>query len=110
MSVTVVEVTEVGAVLTDPASIDEAVQNGMRLIDEEFGTTMLDKLNPDSLDVSSGISCVCGQLFGSYSAGKDKLGISSDKEAAKYGFFSLSVTKYRELTEAWRNALLARSA
>lgn len=110
MSVTVIEVTEDGTlVFPDPQTVQEQVENGMRLLDEKFGTNFIDKIDPDRLDIGSGISCICGQLYGDYCNGRDKLGLT-DHEAAKYGFYSRHVDRYGELTEAWRQGLLARSA
>lgn len=107
MSVTVVEINENGTLVSVP-DVEEAVQNGIRLLDEQFGTNFHEKIDPDMLDIGSGVSCVCGQLYGSYEQGKNALGLI-DEEAKQYGFFGSS-SRMAQLTKAWRDALLARSA
>lgn len=96
--------------------VEAAVQNGMKLLDEKFGTTFLDKINPDTLDIGSGINCALGQCYGTYMTGREKLGLTQ-KQAAAHGFdvstaggHDAVISKFRQLTEAWRAALLARSA
>lgn len=85
---------------------DAEVERGAILLDIEApGWERL--VNPDRLGISEHEDCILGQVFGSYDAGLDQLGLGSGSE---HGFFPLSIHEYKKeaalLTEAWRRYLL----
>lgn len=84
---------------------------------EQYGFNV-SKLNPQTLDISSGYDCVFGQLTGAYSWGLDRMGKLNEEGyqwAAEHGFacapgalltdFRRTLLEYALLTKAWREAL-----
>jgi len=108
--------------IVDPESIPlaERVAAGMAWLDR-VGTPpgrgpWRDRVNVSRLDMACDYSCVLGQIYGLYQDGYEELDLPSPVQAARLGFAILTdygVTpittgdsdRYRELTEAWRQAL-----
>jgi hypothetical protein len=105
MSVEMLEVDEVGTII-DVTEVDAVVANGMKLLDEKFGTNFHEQIDPDKLDIGSGVNCICGQLYGSYCNGVEKLELSSD-QAEEHGFYRRT-GYYDKLNVAWKRALAER--
>ena len=77
------------------------VKSGIALLDAHFGgSSWKTDIDLDTLDLGSCGVCVLGQLFGDYSEGLDELGIGG---GYSYGFDSTG--SFRELTQAWKDAL-----
>lgn len=84
------------------ADYTSKIQSGVKLLDAHFGGSSWKKdIDLDNLDLGSCGVCVLGQLFGDYSEGLEVLGISG---GANYGFDNPSGS-FRELTDAWKDAL-----
>lgn len=85
------------------------VKQGIALLQEQYGDEWVEKINLRSLCLSSGSSCVLGQLYGDYQTGKERLGLDTD-EAILHGFLAGSGPHRREgsasfsqLDEEWRS-------
>ena len=79
------------------------VKSGIQLLNAHFGNENWKKdIDLDTLDLGSCGVCVLGQLFGDYSDGLDELGIDGGRA---YGFDVTSTGNFRELTQAWKDAL-----
>ncbi len=81
-----------------------AVKKGVYLLDEQF-PEWKQNINQDTLELSSGYSCVLGQLYGSYDRGLCIVGV---EDAWEYGFnYPLnrddenSAAIWRALNELW---------
>jgi len=77
------------------------IESGINLLNAHFGSESWKKdIDMDTLDLGSCGVCVLGQLFGDYSDGLVELGI-----AGGYGYGFDSTGSFRELTQAWKDAL-----
>lgn len=56
------------------------------------------------LDLSSGNTCMIGELYGDYDEGIITLGIENNT-AEVLGFYESDASKYSKLTRAWKMAL-----
>lgn len=92
-----------------------AVKAGVAFLDDNASeyaslTDWRNKLDLSKLNIASGQSCVLGQLFGDYTTGIDRLGLTSTSarrkgfESDTYGDYGDSVTS-DELNQAWKEAL-----
>jgi hypothetical protein len=81
---------------------DAIVDKGATLLDERYPDTWYDKIDLDTLDLSTTDLCVLGQLYGSYYVGRRTLGLTRGG-AAELGFDGLE-----ELTDAWRRLIIER--
>jgi hypothetical protein len=82
---------------------DAIVDKGATLLDERYPDTWYDKIDLDTLDLSTTDHCVLGQLYnGSYYVGRRTLGLTRGG-AAELGFDGLE-----ELTDAWRRLIIER--
>lgn len=106
-----------------PTSADEAVQNGLRVLEEYAGIT-IDRLRAKvfpqgfvdyGFDMGSCSSCVLGRSFGDYAIGLDALGWNKvdtdtpliDQPQVRCGFETTADQwGYAELSEAWERVLL----
>lgn len=89
----------------------EAVQLGIQRLDE-VNPGWYREIDLETLDMSSAARCVLGQLYHTFSFGKEQLGISCGRD---YGFalhiYDLRVNHdlaWRELREAWIEEIEAR--
>lgn len=82
------------------------------------GVKLLDYAQPDwwkhidleELDMSGCYSCILGQLYGSYSVGREDLGIPCN-EGDLYGFDSYGENQdFATLEHMWRELILSRRA
>lgn len=64
--------------------VAERVTRGVALLDEKV-PGWVDKVNVERLDVSNGVTCVLGQLYGAYNSGRAKLDLD-EAQAAELGF------------------------
>lgn len=80
------------------------VRRGVDLLDAEV-PTWRDKIDPSRLHLTNCKECVLGQVFGSYEAGLNALGLTWD--AADYGFSleSESPQQWAWLTRTWHMVL-----
>jgi hypothetical protein len=84
--------------------IKERVIKGIALLTEEYGENWPDKIDTTYMTLSSGSSCVLGQVYGDYHVGLVRLGIEG--EGSSYGFDTGSEGEsYGELNDAWRKVL-----
>jgi hypothetical protein len=91
--------------------IPEEVKAGMALLDERV-PEWRKKVNPSSLNMSSCFSCILGQVFGRYSYGVKELELGED-DPQELGFLTRdygSYGEFRELTQAWKEALSETSS
>lgn len=94
--------------------LDEAVgarvMRGAALLDEKV-PGWRERVNPDTLDMSSDRNCVLGQLYDWYALGLQTLGVTTVIEATRYGFdvaynvVQRDRTQTPALTDAWRALL-----
>lgn len=96
--------------------VKERVLAGMELLREKYGDDFADHIDPGSLNLEDGGSCVLGQLYGGagvcgYVRGLAILDgdlIADEDAAARYGFLVADDEEdytYEELTDAWLVAL-----
>lgn len=76
------------------------VLNGIEVLKKEYGEDWVDKIDLDTLHLASATSCVLGQLYGEYGAGKRKIGLS-ENEAKESGFNIGAGARYDVLDAAW---------
>lgn len=77
--------------------------NGAALFDRKGLPDWFMRVTPSTLNVSSCSDCVCGQVYGWYSVGIDKLGITT-AYSWEHGFSGASDA----LHEAWREQIMKR--
>lgn len=89
---------------------------GAKLLDL-FRPGWAERVNPNTLDLSSCFSCVLGQEFGEYGAGSEKLfamradtdGFEGREEASEQAGFVINNgdehTNYINLTRAWKREI-----
>jgi hypothetical protein len=88
------------------------VWHGMNLLKEQ-APEVLRVINLRTLDLMSGHACVLGQGFSTYTLGRRALGLLTDEEAEKFGFwldteeYDNYNEAYSRLTETWVRAILA---
>lgn len=85
------------------------VRKGAKLLDEKK-PGWADEINPDRLDLSSGLMCIVGQTFGEFSRGVADLGVEDNDY--KYGFDTDPLDEddsYADLDEAWLKQINKRS-
>lgn len=113
MSTAITEETVEQKVFSDAAV--EAVSRGVAWLDENVGIGWEDRIDLDSLAISSCRTCVLGQLFGT----KSLRGLSGflwacdhfpeiSENMHAYGFAQVSTVSFRELTACWKNAIQMR--
>lgn len=86
-----------------------AVAEGVKLLDEKQ-PEWWKNINLYTLDMEGCYSCILGQLFGSYSVGREALGIPSC-EGDLYGFDSLGPRRdFGTLQFMWAEIIEARRA
>lgn len=97
-------------------ALKENVKRGAKLLDEKV-PSWYTSINLDTLELSSCLECILGQLFGHYSDGLTELkidfqnSIASDSPRYYYGFSvcgNVSSTWWKALTELWKQEVLAR--
>lgn len=86
------------------------IAKGMALLDER-APGWESRINLDKLDLKSCTTCVLGQLFGDYSAGRNLASVSIfDVEEFGFIIFGGSSRQFNNLTTAWRQTIRARLA
>src|SRR5881392_3240158 len=89
------------------------VAAGAKLLDETL-PGWAKSIDLDYFRISSGYSCVLGQIYGEYIEGwyrlKQEAGLPEDEEGETYGFDSSSSNDiaYRDLQEAWVLEIMCR--
>ena len=85
---------------------EQRVALGIKYLDRELAAGWRNKISLDRLNLAIGNDCVFGQLYGWYSSGQDRLGLS-DGQAYDLGFTNFepdngaNVGDYSELTAEW---------
>lgn len=90
---------------TEELTIEGRTAKGIALLDER-DPSWRSRVHPDSLNMADFYCCVLGQLFGTYSQGKYKLGLVYEGSWI-YGFDCNFDERYIDLTIAWKEALSA---
>lgn len=103
------------------SDIEYRVAQGVALLDR-VAPGWVDRINVDTLDVSHGGRCVLGQLYGLYTDGQGKLGLTM-QQAADHGFQTQALDRssdsldwhrwvkafldndYPALTDEWRRVI-----
>lgn len=88
------------------------VQNGMRLFDR-MQPGWIERVNIETLDQIDDVTCVAGQLYGTYQTACIALALDKPKEV-HYGFYcdyAGYTCNYDDalLTQEWKRAILERS-
>jgi hypothetical protein len=85
-----------------------AVVMGARLLDErQEGWWKEENINLDTLDMNCPFNCVLAQLYGTYTEGREELGIEYAK-GDHYGFDCYTASQFELLTELWSYLIKAR--
>ena len=84
------------------SDIEYRVAQGVALLDR-VAPGWVDRINVDTLDVSHGGRCVLGQLYGLYTDGLGKLGLTT-QQAADHGFQTTVIDGPDDLV-AWLKAI-----
>jgi hypothetical protein len=77
-------------ILFDDANLARYVDNGVRLLDYELGPDWPHLIELNRLNMAAGGWCVLGQLYGTYTHGKWKLGLfhsAYDRDGYEHGFY-----------------------
>ncbi len=91
------------------SGLTEAVKRGVVLLDSKI-KDWRSKINLTWLDMNSSDTCILGQIYGSYYAGCEALGLSrpdTDQgviDTINYGFTIDNRVSNRPLTYIWRDA------
>jgi hypothetical protein len=83
------------------------VQRGIRILSEN-DPKWLGKVNLDTLDMSSYLSCVLGQLHGNLTKGREALKLETWSDIVDHGFGTLHTERNyysNDLTEAWKGEI-----
>lgn len=80
----------------------EKVEKGYKLLQQEYGDEWVDHINLEWLSMSNTHCCVLGQVYGSYSSGKSKLGIL---DGDLHGFDTGPGEPYSALNQIWQTVV-----
>jgi hypothetical protein len=84
--------------LDEPA--EARVARGARLLDEHQ-PGWRHRIDRDRLDMGSDYNCVVGQLYGHYPDGCNRLGLTTNQQATRYGFIVMYPDGMAALTPLW---------
>jgi len=87
--------------------VRQRVLDGIELLKKEYGEDWVDHIDMERLDLSSGTSCVLGQLYGDWRSGCLSLGITH--RDGEFGFSGAGLSTgvldqegfYKTLQAAW---------
>ncbi|MEU8317120.1 hypothetical protein AB0C33_02015 [Nonomuraea sp. NPDC048881] len=89
-------------------SYEIQVDRGFRLLEEKAPRTWRDRVNRADLNMGDPDSCILAQIFGSYTAGLEALGLQIGTFGEmRNGFNAVCPEEHRDLTEAWLQKLRA---
>jgi len=96
-------------------TIEERVALGVSRLDEDYpGWALLDRVDPDTLDLANDAACTLGQVYGSFSEGI--IGLDLEEGGWEYGFDLWEYSRpavLREvaaLTAEWQRVIRERRA
>jgi hypothetical protein len=86
---------------------DQAVANGVAFLDEHGPDGWRDKINLETLCISSSQNCPLGQVYGGFFVGWPKVrkALGHEPEAYTLGFDVHTDIDNEEMLQAWRDAL-----
>lgn len=97
--------------LAEPVST--RVARGAALLDE-LRPEWYDAVDVERLDMSHSLNCVLGQLYVTYEAGTQTIGLRTVGDRTLHGFTTLlygaTIGEWAELTKAWRAEIEERRA
>lgn len=88
-----------------PVTEKERAAKGAARLDQHGVTNWYNRVNLKTLDISSVVRCVCGQVYGEYTLGIKALGLET-YQGYEYGFSGQT----KEVIDAWKDEILARRA
>lgn len=81
------------------------VTRGVALLDNKY-PGWFEKMNLQRFNLNNEYLCVCGQLYGNYKRGSNRLGLNSNRASVRHGFNSYLSCKQSERQEMiWRRII-----
>lgn len=90
-----------------PVVLDPRVVRGTELLDERM-PGWAERIDLETLRLSSPCKCICGQIGGGYAKGMERLGHPDNGDGRSFGFFCDDFSEYSALEQDWRLAILSR--
>lgn len=91
----------------DRVEIEQAVDAGIKLLDEKGPSDWRQRIDIRILDIDDDELCVLAQVFGSfmYTENLNRLGLEND--GRPYGFCAYRMDEWEPLTNEWKRRLAA---